>query len=368
MASPTPGVSSESTPSESGTFFASSARVSAAVELLPYDAPRDQWLEGRRLGIGGSDASTLLGLNPYSSLLELWLDKTGRSIADVDNDAMEWGRRLEPVIRDYFADVTGISVQRVGLFQSIEHPLALVTPDGLTSDGGGLEIKTTSWRKKQEWSDEQVADHAEIQAQHAMAVTGLPHWWVVVLIDGRTPLIRRVESDPILAEEILAAIEWFWETYVLTGEPPPLSGGESENDAMRALHPVETPGKTVAATTELLELLASWRDAKTKVKQAEAAALALDTRIRALIGDAEAVVVPGGEEPKQIASLRANGTFSEKRLRADAPEVVEEFTVERTEPVFDLASFKKAKPDLYASHRGRVLRVTSAFDQFKKGA
>ena len=40
--------------------------------------PTEEWLRYRRLGIGGSDASTILGLNPYNSILRLWEDKTGR--------------------------------------------------------------------------------------------------------------------------------------------------------------------------------------------------------------------------------------------------------------------------------------------------
>ena len=40
---------------------------------------RDEWLESRRKGIGGSDASAILGLNPYSSPLAVYLDKIGKS-------------------------------------------------------------------------------------------------------------------------------------------------------------------------------------------------------------------------------------------------------------------------------------------------
>ncbi|CAG9257981.1 hypothetical protein BDI4_570036 [Burkholderia diffusa] len=43
------------------------------------DLSRDDWLAVRRTGIGGSDAASAVGLNPYMSALELWLDKTGRA-------------------------------------------------------------------------------------------------------------------------------------------------------------------------------------------------------------------------------------------------------------------------------------------------
>ena len=38
---------------------------------------REEWLEARKNGIGGSDAATILGLNPYKTTIELWEEKTG---------------------------------------------------------------------------------------------------------------------------------------------------------------------------------------------------------------------------------------------------------------------------------------------------
>ena len=38
-----------------------------------------EWLEVRKQGIGSSDAATACGLNPYMSMLELWMIKTGRT-------------------------------------------------------------------------------------------------------------------------------------------------------------------------------------------------------------------------------------------------------------------------------------------------
>ena len=44
-----------------------------------HDLSRDDWLAIGRTGIGGSDAAAAVGLNPYTSALELWLEKTGRA-------------------------------------------------------------------------------------------------------------------------------------------------------------------------------------------------------------------------------------------------------------------------------------------------
>jgi len=42
---------------------------------------KEEWLEERKNGIGGSDAATILGLNPYKTNIDLWEEKTGRKEA-----------------------------------------------------------------------------------------------------------------------------------------------------------------------------------------------------------------------------------------------------------------------------------------------
>ena len=63
---------------------------------------RAEWLGERRKGIGGSDAPVIAGVNPYRSLMDLWLDKTGEYSEDIDNEAMYWGRTLEDVVAREF--------------------------------------------------------------------------------------------------------------------------------------------------------------------------------------------------------------------------------------------------------------------------
>ena len=37
--------------------------------------PREEWLEWRRKGIGGSDAATIIGVSPFSTARDLYYDK-----------------------------------------------------------------------------------------------------------------------------------------------------------------------------------------------------------------------------------------------------------------------------------------------------
>ena len=54
------------------------------------------------LRIGGSDIPTLLEINPFKDLYTLLLEKCKYKNVDFeDNDYTEYGKKIEPLIRDY---------------------------------------------------------------------------------------------------------------------------------------------------------------------------------------------------------------------------------------------------------------------------
>lgn len=60
------------------------------------------WLKGRLNGIGGSDASAVVGKNPYKTNIELFEEKTGRRIApDIsEKPYVIYGKEAEQYIPD----------------------------------------------------------------------------------------------------------------------------------------------------------------------------------------------------------------------------------------------------------------------------
>ena len=52
------------------------------------ELPREDWLQIRKQGIGSSDAAAAVGLNPYKSQLELWMEKTGRDAGMPDRKSV----------------------------------------------------------------------------------------------------------------------------------------------------------------------------------------------------------------------------------------------------------------------------------------
>src|SRR5262245_62641262 len=96
----------------------------------------------RHTGLGGSDAAPALGLSPFKSALELFLDKRERRDLPDAAAYLRWGHLLEPVIRQEYANVTGRVVRLPpGTVRSAEHPFMLAHFDGVTDDGRVFEAK-----------------------------------------------------------------------------------------------------------------------------------------------------------------------------------------------------------------------------------
>ena len=70
-----------------------------------YDFPDEAaWLSGRMNGIGGSDASAVVGMNPYKSNIALFEEKTGRRIPEdiSEKPYVIYGKKAEEHIRELF--------------------------------------------------------------------------------------------------------------------------------------------------------------------------------------------------------------------------------------------------------------------------
>lgn len=96
------------------------AKTKPALKLVrTQDLSRDEWLTVRRQGIGSSDAAAAVGLNPYKSQLQLWMEKTGRDgalpVVDPNDDQspMYWGTLLEPIVAAHYTRRSGHRVRRV---------------------------------------------------------------------------------------------------------------------------------------------------------------------------------------------------------------------------------------------------------------
>lgn len=352
------------------------ALPTGATEVLPPDPPRDAWLAERRKSIGGSDASTLVGLNPYGSLMALYLDKRGELPERRPTTAMDWGRRLEPVIREWLAETYNLRISVPGLIRRPDHPRLHANLDGVVLDDHGrpaaiVEIKTAGNRQAWQWADGQCPDHAELQANVGMFVAGVPECWVVGLIDGRDPQVRRVYANPAIGADIARRAAAFYTDHVDVGRPPEVDGSDATVRALRDALSQPTDGKAIDLTPRLAELLRRHAAASAAVAAAKTAAQEAEAALRLAIGDAAAIVddhtrradlKPSEGGRIVYATADANGTFAPKRLAETDPALLEEFTHDA--PVLDVAALKAAHPDIYRRCCARPIRTRKALAEY----
>lgn len=332
------------------TVTAPELATPTGVLLLPADAPREQWLAARRSGLGGSDALAVLGLSPYASRYTVWADKSGLLPEQDDSEVMRWGRLLEPVIAAEFEERTGIPTRACGLMRHAARDWQLASVDRLTEDGGVLEIKTTSAYRAGDWDDDQLADAAEAQLQHYLAVTGLEHGYAAALIGGQRLEIRHVTRDERLISLMVEAEAELWDM-VQSGTAPALDGSEATARALAQLYPHGTGREVELTAAEVTRLRASlgWAE-EAKVLQAERDAV--KNEITARLRDADTATYQG----QTVATWRNTGRFDAERFAADHPDIAAQHLV--AVAVLDEKALKTTHPDLYAAYRGRVFRPT----------
>ncbi len=214
---------------------------------------RTAWLSIRQSGIGSSDAAASVGLHPYKSQLELWMEKTGRQSgkAEPNHDdkltsPLHWGQVLEPIVAEHYARHTGHRVQRVNaILQHVEHPWMLANLDREIVGNDGvqiLECKTAGLFGAKLWKDG-VPEYVQLQVMHQLAVTGQYAADVAVLLGGHELQIHRIERDEVMIQQLIALERQFW-NYVENDTPPPADGSDSADQALRALFP-QDDGETV---------------------------------------------------------------------------------------------------------------------------
>lgn len=300
------------------------------------DLNRDQWLQVRKGGIGSSDAAAAVGLNPYKSQLELWMEKTGQDeqLPKVDpqdeSSPLYWGTLLEPIVAAHYTRRTGNKVRRVNaVLQHPTEPWMLANLDREvmgTPEVQILECKTAGINGARLWKDG-VPEYVQLQVMHQLAVTGAQAADVAVLIGGQDLQVHRIERDEALIANLMALERQFW-GHVQRCEPPPADGSDSADVALRALYPRDS-GQTLDLSQDF-EMSAAFSDLLA-VRQVIATHNALEAqlkqRIQQRMGEASQALFEGGD----VSWKRSKDSLvlDTVRLLKEQPQLLEQYALAR---------------------------------------
>lgn len=198
---------------------------------------REEWLKARETKIGGSEASSLIGMNKYTSLHDLWERKIKGIKSDISNELIEYGNNMEPLLRElYRIKHPEMDVQYSGntILYSKQYEWMSYSPDGLLWDGsraGILEIKTSFIRNfdmNSEWKDS-IPQNYFIQVLWGLICTGFEFVDLIAelrYLDGNSSIkqyhIERIEVLEDM-EYLLSESRKVWEHYFKAKVEPPIT-------------------------------------------------------------------------------------------------------------------------------------------------
>lgn len=299
------------------------------------DLSRDDWLAVRRTGIGGSDAAAAVGLNPYMSALELWLDKTGRAEGMPRPDPADttsptyFGTLLEPIVAAVYTQQTGNKIRKVNAV--LRHPSIPWMLANIDREIVGarnvqiLECKTAGEYGARLWRDG-VPEYVQLQVQHQLAVTGKTAAHVAVLLCGQALEVHRIDRDDALIGRLIELETRFWR-FVESDTPPPADGSDSADRALRHLYPGN--GETIDFTDDrrLSSVFADLVAVRAEIETRQQLEAQFKQTIQQAMGDAIRAVFETGSV--SFKRSKDSSSVDLDRLLADHPSFEQQYAISK---------------------------------------
>lgn len=216
----------------------------------------EKQLEERRHYIGGSDVGAILGYSKWKTALDVYFEKVEGIRQEINNNFIDWGNRLEPLMRDTFSKITGLETSEiVNTKYHKDYPFIAANIDGLIkindSENAILEVKTVSQFARKQWGkpkcdlnlppentflstngfgedDGYIPMNYLCQVILYCAVYELNKAYFAVYFGNDLPLqIYQYNRDLELEDKVIEKLKYFWCEHVEKEIPPaPTSKGE----------------------------------------------------------------------------------------------------------------------------------------------
>jgi len=299
--------------------------------LESSEIPTQQWVQERQNYVGGSQISAILGESDYSTPLQVWMKKKGIVEPEPSSPITDFGHVFEPVMSEYFEDITGLKTRRVNKpFINDKHDFLranidrMILNNGENVNGTGvLELKTTNSHRLKAL-DYQYPNEWEYQIQWYLGLTGYSYTYLFIYERDTCEFYEPIyiERNDELIEELQRRVTQWWQVHMIGDKrPDPIN----EEDLL-ILYPDSSDGKVVEASQsaqKLYQQLKKVRQEKSELKEQETE---LKNLLKEELGEAERLVYGG----KTLVSW---ASYSRKRLdsttlREEQPEVYANYQTE----------------------------------------
>jgi len=285
----------------------------------------EEWLEWRKKGIGGSDASVVCGLSRWKSPVELWMEKTDQLESKAAGEAAYWGTLLEPVVRNEFIKRASLPVTEVKqILQHPKHSFMLANVDGIIEHpelGKGIfEAKTANEFAAKDWENG-IPDEYMLQVQHYLAVTDLAYAYISVLIGGNKYLWKFIERDQELIEMLIRMESAFWKS-VETFTPPAFDGSDGSTELLNRLYPLGKDSDVLTLPSDAEELISDYEKYQAEEKEIAGKKNSAANKLKAMLGEHERGI--SGSRTVSWKSVLSE-KFNSKALKEEKPDIFSQY-------------------------------------------
>lgn len=284
---------------------------------------REEWLELRQIGIGGSDAAAACGLSKWKSPAQLYIEKTCQiQKEEGESEHLRQGRDFEDYVAQRFCEETGKKVRRDNFMMAdSEYPFLIADIDRrVVGEDAILECKTTTPYNRDKWADGAIPIEYELQCLHYMSVTGARKCYIACLVFGTDFIIREIDWDDETIEMLKAKEIEFWTDYVEKGVMPEPDGSSAYDDALKSRF---RGGLEESIDLEVdVSSYRAYQETKDLIKDLEAKAKEFEQDLKLQMGDNN---FGESEFFKVTYKPSTSVRLDTKRIKKEAPEIYEKY-------------------------------------------
>lgn len=219
-----------------------------------------EWESARHIGIGGSDASVVMGSAHFSNPAKLYCDKTGQPFVDKKDASavFERGHIMEENVIKAFCSLAGATViPETRMFSSKKYPACTANIDAIVrikDDIYIFEAKSAISEKYLSWSDDKIPPEYFPQTRQYPAVLNddrvkgtyigclFMHdmmqegYFLGASFTKRQMVVRNVPRDPEEEDAQLAKEQQWFEDHIECCEMPEIGGSELDHEVFKAIY------------------------------------------------------------------------------------------------------------------------------------
>ena len=289
--------------------------------------------EERRSFLGGSDAGTILGVNPFQTAYELWRVKVGIDQPFAGNVATQWGHYFEDLVARAASERLGVQFRRSNTrYKHPEHSWLVAHIDRMSrQDDLLLECKTTTSRSARSWgADGLVVTSSETAAE----VIPLQHYWqvqqyllltklnkaylAVAILDDRDIRMYKIWSNIDDQARLVEECKVFWKH--VTEQTPPENLAPKDLDLM---YPESESESAALCGEHDLRLIDEYHRLKNQESDLAEQRKLVEAEIKRMIGECEELRC--GDNKVATWKSQTRESLDLKSLKIAKPELFEKF-------------------------------------------